>query len=48
MLDLPYPSDLTDAEWAALEPPLPQPARIGRPLKWPWRAMAGATFYLAS
>ena len=41
-----YPSDLTDAEWVALEPLLPPPSRIGRPLKWPRRAMAEAIFYL--
>ena len=29
-----------------LEPPLPPPPRIGRPLKWPRRVMAGAIFHL--
>jgi len=33
MPDRPYPSDLSDAEWVALEPLLPPPSRIGRPLK---------------
>jgi putative transposase len=42
----PYPSDLTDAEWAALEPLLPPPSRRGRPLKWARRLMAEAIFYL--
>ena len=46
MPDRPYPSDLSDAEWVALEPLLPPPSRIGRPLKWPRRAMAEAIFYL--
>ena len=41
-----YPTDLSDAEWAALEPLLPPPARTGRPLKWPRRPMAEAIFYL--
>ncbi len=41
-----YPTDLSDTEWAALEPLLPPPARTGRPLKWPRRLMAEAIFYL--
>ena len=41
-----YPTDLTDAEWAALEPLLPPPASRGRPLKWPRRLMVEAVFYL--
>ena len=42
----PFPTALSDAEWAALEPLLPAPSRIGRPLKWPRRLMAEAIFYL--
>ena len=42
----PYPTDLSDAEWAALGPLLPAPARTGRPLKWPRRVMAEAIFHL--
>ncbi len=42
----PYPTDLSDAERAALEPLLPPPARLGRPLEWPRRLMAEAIFYL--
>lgn len=42
----PYPTDLSDAEWAVLEPLLPAPARTGRPLKWPRRLMVEAIFYL--
>ena len=39
-----YPTDLSDVEWAALEPlPLP-PASRGRPLKWPRRLMVEAVF----
>ena len=41
-----YPTDLSDAEWAALEPLLPPLASKGRPLKGPWRLMVEAVFYL--
>jgi transposase len=41
-----YPTDLSDAEWTALEPLLPPRAETGRPLKWPRRLMAEAIFYL--
>ena len=41
----PYPTDLSDVEWTALEPLLPRPG-LGRPLKWPRRLMAEAIFYL--
>jgi hypothetical protein len=34
---LALPSDLTDAEWAVLEPFLPPPSFVGRPRKWPMR-----------
>jgi len=40
------PTDLSDAEWSALEPLLPSPARTGRPLKWSRRLMTEAIFYL--
>src|SRR5918993_2091174 len=46
MPDRPCPSDLSDAEWTALEPFLPPPCRLGRPPKWPRRVMAEAIFYL--
>ncbi len=42
----PYPSDLSDAEWALLEPLLVSPERRGRPPKWPARRVADAVFYL--
>ena len=42
----PYPSDLSDAEWALLEPLLASPERRGRPPKWPARRVADAMFYL--
>ena len=42
----PYPSDLSDAEWALLEPLLASPERRGRPPEWPARRVADAVFYL--
>ena len=42
----PYPSDLSDAEWALLEPLLESSERRGRPPKWPARRVANAVFYL--
>ena len=41
-----YETDLTDAEWAVLEPLMPKPQRRGRPRVWPWRAILNATFYV--
>jgi hypothetical protein len=41
-----FGSDLTDAEWAALEPLLPPPSPIGRPPTWPMRAIVEAIFYV--
>jgi putative transposase len=42
----PYPSDLTDQEWALLEPLLASSEGRGRPPKWPARRVADAVFYL--
>ncbi len=42
----PYPSDLSDEEWALLEPLLAFSERRGRPPKWPARRVADAVFYL--
>ena len=42
----PYPSDLTDAEWAVLEPLLPGPAKLGRPPRYEKRAILNAIFYV--
>ncbi|MCW8088237.1 transposase, partial [Roseococcus sp. MDT2-1-1] len=42
MPNCPYPSDLSDGEWTVLEPLLPRPSCLGRPLKWPRRMMAEA------
>ena len=41
-----YPSDLSDAEFACLEPYLPAPKRCGRPWLHPRRAILDAIFYL--
>src|ERR1700745_227125 len=45
----PYPSDLTDEQWALLEPLLPRPRRPqpGRPRKIDLREVANALFYHA-
>jgi transposase len=42
----PYPSDLTDQEWALLGPLLSSAEKRGRPPKWPARRVADAVFYL--
>lgn len=42
---LALPSDLTDAEWAVLEPLLPQPSSVGRPRKWCLRRVVEAMLY---
>jgi putative transposase len=42
----PYPSDLSDTEWALLAPLLPPPKPTGRPRKWPDRLIADAVFYV--
>ena len=44
--DLRFTSDLTDAEWAVLEPLLPPPSPVGRPPVWPMRAIVEAIFYV--
>lgn len=41
-----FASDLTDAEWAVLEPLLPGPSPIGRPPTWPMRDIVEAIFYV--
>jgi transposase len=44
--DRPLPSDLTDGEWAVLEPFLPPASHVGRPRKWPMRRIVEAMLYL--
>jgi transposase len=41
-----YPSDLTDAEWALVEPFLPPPGEGGRPEKHPRRDVVDAILYV--
>ena len=43
---LALPTDLTDAEWAKLEPLVPPPAATGRPRKWKMRKIIEAILYL--
>jgi transposase len=40
------PSDLTDAEWAVLEPLLPRRSHRGRPPLWSYREIVEAMLYL--
>ena len=42
----PYPTDLTDDQWARLEPDLPPQAADGRPRQIPVRELLDAYFYL--
>ena len=39
-------SDLSDAEWAILEPLIPGPKPGGRPAKWPRRLILDGIFYV--
>jgi transposase len=41
-----YSSDLSDAEWAMIEPRLPQRNRLGRPPKTETRNVVNALFYM--
>jgi putative transposase len=40
----PYPTDLSDPEWALLQPYVPETKRGGRPEKYPQREMLHAIF----
>ena len=46
MVRLPYPSDLSDAEFAHLEPLLPAPQPWGRPWAHPLREILDGIFYV--
>jgi putative transposase len=46
MASAPYPSDLSDDEYARLAPLLPPYARRGRPRKHAWRTVLDGVFYL--
>jgi putative transposase len=39
-------TDLTDAEWAVIEPLMPEPCKRGRPRVWPLREIMNAIFYV--
>ena len=41
-----YETDLTDAEWALIEPFMPRPRARGRPREWPLREVMNAIFYV--
>ena len=41
-----YETDLTDAEWAVIEPHLPPAATCGRPREWSFRDVFDAIFYV--
>src|SRR5215204_6090030 len=41
-----YSTDLSDAEWAWLEPRLPTPKASGRPQVYPLREILNAIFYI--
>jgi len=41
-----YETDLTDAEWALIEPLLPPTPKQGRPRFWPMREIMNAVFYV--
>ena len=41
-----YPSDLTDAQWALIEPRLPPPAACGRPCQYARREIFNAILYV--
>src|ERR671915_2579907 len=41
-----YETDLTDAEWALIEPLMPEARQRGRPRAWPLREIVNAIFYV--
>ena len=43
-----YASDFTDEEWTLIEPFMPAPSKVGRPRKWPMRAVWDAIQYIAA
>jgi putative transposase len=42
----PYPTDLSDKEWALIQPYVPETKRRGRPEKYPKREILNAIFYI--
>ena len=45
MSRIPYPTDLTDAQWKLIEPYVPRPKPGGRPPKYPRREVVNAILY---
>src|SRR5690606_8032455 len=41
-----YATDLSDVEWAIVEPYVPEPMKGGRPPKWPRREILNAILYV--
>ena len=41
-----YETDLTDGEWALIEPLMPKPCARGRPREWSLREVLNVIFYL--
>ena len=41
-----YQTDMTDGEWALIEPLMPKPLGRRRPRQWPLREVMNATFYV--
>ncbi len=41
-----YETDVTDAEWALIQPFMPEPCTRGRPWAWPLREILNAIFYV--
>ncbi|MEO0802854.1 MAG: transposase [Cyanobacteria bacterium J06642_2] len=41
-----YPSDLSDAEWAVVTPPLPRPKKVSSPRQVNLREVLNAQFYV--
>ena len=41
-----YPTDLTDAQWAVLEPLVPAPKPGGRPCRWERREIVNGILYV--
>ena len=41
-----YPTDLTDKEWAFMEPLIPGEEKLGRPARYAKREIANAIFYM--
>lgn len=46
--ELRYASDVTDAEWALIEPLLPPASPLGRPRETDLRCVVNAILYMAS